>query len=124
VTRASRIAPGLRTWYGVLGAPAAWALFLVAGVEVTQTACSPAGAGAVSLDAWTIVLTVIAGAAAVGAEVAAVATFLATRDAGHELPASRVHFLSVIGIALGVLFTALIVMSGVGSLWLQECVQS
>ena len=46
------------------------------------------------------------------------------RESGDELPASRIHFLAVIGMMLGVLFLALILMAGIGTLFLPECVQS
>ncbi len=114
---------GLVAWYGVLGAPAAWALSLLVGVEVTDAACSRVGAPG-SLDTWALGITVVAGLAAAGAEAAAIVTYRATRDSGKELPAARIHFLSVIGIAVGVLFLVLILMSGLGALALPECVQS
>jgi len=111
------------TWYGVVGAPAAFALFHLAGVSASEAACSPVGIPG-SFDTWSLVFTVAAVLAALGAEAAAILTYRVTRESGKELPASRVHFLSVIGITVGVLFLALILMGGVGSLVLPECVQS
>jgi hypothetical protein len=110
-------------WYGVVGAPAAFALFHLAGVATSEAACSPVGIPG-SLDTWSLALMLVAVLAALGAEAAALLTYRATRGSGKELPASRVHFLSVIGITVGVLFSALILMGGVGNLVLPECVQS
>jgi uncharacterized membrane protein YidH (DUF202 family) len=110
-------------WFGVLGGPLAWTLSLVLGVEVSDAACSTVGAPA-SLDAWALGIAVVGGLVAAAAEVAAIGVFRATRDSGHELPASRIHFLSVIGMVVGALFLVLILMSGLGSLALPECVQS
>ncbi len=113
----------LLVWYGVLGAPVAWALAHLVGVGATDAGCSPIGVPG-SIDGWALGILVIAGLAAAGAEVAAILTFLATRESGEELPASRIHFLAVIGMMLGVLFLALILMAGIGALFLPECVQS
>jgi hypothetical protein len=113
----------LLVWFGVLGAPAAWAIQHVAGFGVGQAACSRARLG-VAVDPWTIGLTAGAAAIAVLAGLAAVVTWRATRDAGEEPPASRVHFLAVIGMTLTPLFLAIILMSGIGAVSLGACHQS
>jgi hypothetical protein len=115
----------LLTWYGVLGAPLAWAAAHVTGWLMTETACSPGGSRwSVSVDAWSLGLVVAAGVVAVGSWAAAIWAFRATREAGPELPWSRLHFLSIIGMTVGLLFTTLIVISGLGAFALQECVGS
>jgi hypothetical protein len=115
----------LLVWYGVLGAPIAWAASHVIGWLVTETACSTAGSGwQLSVNAWSATLLVAAGATAAGAEAAAIWSFRATRGAGEDLPGARLHFLAVIGILLGVLFLTLIVISAIGSIALTECIQS
>ena len=112
-------------WFGVLGAPFAWAAQHVAGYGLTEAACGLAGKRTgVALDPWTIVVMVLGETVAVLAAVAAVAVFLATRDAGEEPPPSRIHFLSVIGMTISPLFALIILMSGLGSLFLTNCVQS
>jgi hypothetical protein len=115
----------LLVWYGVLGAPVAWASSHVVGWIVTETACSTAGNGwAISVNAWSAALLLGAGTIAAGAEAAAIWSFRRTRGAGEDLPGARLHFLSVIGILLGILFFTLIVISAIGSIALTECVQS
>jgi hypothetical protein len=110
-------------WFGVLGGPVAWVLSLLIGVEASDAACSVVGVPA-SLDAWSLGIAIAGGLVAAAAEIAAVVVFRATRDSGHELPASRIHFLSVIGMTVSLLFFVLILMSGLGSFALPECVQS
>jgi hypothetical protein len=75
------------------------------------------------MDAWTLAVTVAAAVVAVAAIAAAIVTFRATRGA-EEPPAARIHFLAVIGITVGPLFLAMIVMSGLGAIFLPQCVQS
>ena len=123
--RPSRIRLRVLLWFGVFGAPFAWAVQHVTGFGLSQAACSIAGQRhGVALDAWTIVVTAVAAALAVLAELSAIAVFRATRDAGDEPPGSRIHFLSVIGITISPLFLAIILMSGLGSVFLANCHQS
>ena len=113
------------TWYGVLGAPLAWAGAHVVEWLVSESNCSAGGGGwHLSLDVWVLALVLVAGALAAGAEAAAIVAYRSTRDAGDGLPGSRLHFLAIIGIVLGVLFLTLIVMSGLATFRLGECVQS
>jgi len=116
----------MRVWIGVLGAPAAWAVQHVTGYALTEATCDEAGTSGwdVHMDLWTIVVTAAAVAVALAAIAAAIATFLATRGAESEPPRARIHFLSVIGITIGPLFLAMILMSGLGAVFLTECVQS
>jgi hypothetical protein len=110
-------------WFGVLGGPVTWALAHVTGIEVTDAACSPVGAPA-STGAWGLGIAIGGGLVAVAAGAASVHVFRATRESGDELPASRIHFLSVIGMAVSLLFFALLLMAGLGSYLLPDCVQS
>jgi len=106
-------------WFAVAGAPVAWGLQFTIGYWLTQAHCSVAGgAWGIPLDVAVVILTVAAAAAALGAGVAALRLFRATRDA--ELhgapPAGRVHFLATVGMAVTPLFVCIIVMNGVGIL--------
>ncbi len=113
-------------WLGVFGAPAAWAIQHVSGFALTEARCREAAGGGWSLnmDAWTIAVSATAAAVAVAALAAAIVTFRATRGAESEPPAGRIHFLAVIGITIAPLFLAMILMSGLGAIFLPECVQS
>jgi len=113
-------------WFGVLGAPFAWAAQHVTGYALTEATCSTAAARngwGVPLDAWTIVVTSVAVAAGVGSLAAAIATFRAVYDAGSEPPRGRIRFLAVIGITIAPLFLAIMLMSGLGVLFLNRCAQ-
>jgi hypothetical protein len=110
-------------WFGVLGGPVTWALFHLMGLEVVQATCSPVGSPG-PYDAWALGIAVAGGAIAMAAGAVSIHVFRATRESGDELPASRIHFLSVIGMTVSVLFFALMVMQGLGSYFLPECVQS
>jgi hypothetical protein len=121
----------LLMWFGLLGAPTAWTLQLVAGYGLTEAACNAAGTQwSTPVDAWTIVVTCAGAAVAVLAEAAAILAFRRTRNVegvgGSEEPPpkGRIHFLAVVGMTISPLFLAIIVMSGLGSFVLDNCVQS
>ena len=120
----------LLLWFGVLGAPAAWTAQFLIGFWLAQVGCDPGGNPGLSIDAWTVVATVVAALLAVLAELAAIRTFRETRGArgtgGSEEPPpkGRVHFLAIVGMAITPLFFFIIVMSGVGVVVLQNCHQS
>jgi hypothetical protein len=118
-------------WFGLLGAPAAWTFQHVAGYGLTEAACNAAGTTwSTPVDAWTIVVTTGAAAIALLAGLAAFLAFRRTRQVegvgGSEEPPpkGRIHFLAVVGITISPLFFAIIVMSGLGSIFLANCVQS
>jgi hypothetical protein len=123
--RDSLLAESTLMWFGVLGAPFAWTAQHIAGYALTEATCDEAGRAGwnVHMDTWVIIVTAATGTIAVAAGVAAVVTFLATRDAGDELPRSRIKFLAIIGMTITPLFLAMIVMSGLGSVLLVQCRQ-
>lgn len=109
-------------WFAVLGAPAAWALQFGVGYWVTQAKCSPAGGmWGISLEAWIIVLSVIAIPMAIAAGVVAYGLFRGTEGAGTEPPGGRNRFLAVIGMAVTPLFLAIMALNLVGVLVNSNC---
>jgi hypothetical protein len=117
----------LLVWFGVFGAPAAWAAQHVAGYALTAAECSPAGTmWDVHVNTWTVAFTATAAAIAVLAWLSSVRAFLSTRGASHDdpPPQGRTHFLAVIGMTVAPLFLAIILMSGAGVLGLEVCEQS
>lgn len=111
-------------WFGLFGAAGAWTVEHVAGYAITEAACSPAGnAWGLSLDALVIAVTAVTALVAVLSEASAIWTYRRTRDAGDEPPPSRIHFLAIVGLAIGPLFLAMILMSGFGAVLLLDCVQ-
>jgi hypothetical protein len=111
-------------WFGVFGAPFAWATQHVLGFALTEASCGLAGKRTgIALDPWTIGVTAIGATIAALAAASAVTVYRATRDAGDEPPASRVHFLSIVGMTISPLFLLIILMSGLGSIFLTNCRQ-
>jgi hypothetical protein len=111
-------------WFGVFGAPAAWTTQHVTGFALTQADCNTAYRGDIPFDGLTIAVMATAAAVAVLAELSAIAVYRRTRDAGKEPPASRIHFMAIVGMTIGPLFLAMILMSGLGAVFLEACRQS
>ena len=123
-----RLAPPSRRsalmWFGLFGAPLAFTAQHLTGFALTQAACgSLTTRRDVHLDAWAIVVTAVAVTVIAGSGLAAFATWRLTRDE-EELPGTRIHFLAVIGMAIAPIFGAIVLMSGLGVVFLPECVQS
>jgi hypothetical protein len=116
-------------WFGLFGAPFAWAVQHVIGVMLTIAACHDNTAGPDwrgDVDAVAAVVTAAAALVAVLALLSAVAAWRSARgvDDSDPPPAGRVHFLGIIGLTISPLFLAIILMSGLGTISLPECVQS
>ena len=116
-------------WFGLLGPPLAWTLQFLFGYGLTELACNPGGDRGVALDGLTLVATAVAASVALLAELSAFKVFRETRQVegagGSEEPPpkGRVHFLATLGLLLGPLFFAIIVMNGVGAIVLRGCHQ-
>ena len=114
-------------WFAVLGAPAAWAAEFAIGYWVTESRCSvPGQRWAIDVDAWAVVLMVAAFAVAATAGLTALAMFRGTSGADKDdpPPAGRIHFLAIVGMTVTVLFSVIIVMTGLGIVILPDCHQS
>jgi heme/copper-type cytochrome/quinol oxidase subunit 2 len=113
-------------WLGLLGAPFAWTIQHVAGYGLTEANCQEASKAGwhIHLDVWTIVFTGSAVIVGLAGLAAALATWRRTKDAGTEPPGARIHFLSIIALTTTPLFLAIMLMSGIGVLFLTGCRQS
>jgi hypothetical protein len=118
-------------WFGLLGAPSAWAIQHVTGFALTQARCNEAGVhSGLDLNAWTLAVTLVAASLAVLAELAAIKVFRDTSPsegqggAEEPPPRGRIHFLATTGIVISPLFLFIILMSGLGAVFLPECTQS
>jgi hypothetical protein len=114
-------------WFAVLGAPLAWASEFAIGYWATQATCSVPGAEwDVHLNLWGVVLMVAAFCVAAAAGLVAVGMFRGTREAEEDdsPPQGRVYFLAMVGMVVTVLFTFMIVMTGLGIVILPNCHQS
>jgi hypothetical protein len=112
------------SWFGLFGAALAWAAQLVVGFGTTVANCSAAGrVWGVDVDTWEIGLMVGAGLVVVLAEVAAVYVFVETSELHHEDPPpwGRRHFFASAAMLGNVLFLVVILLSGLGAIYLQGC---
>jgi hypothetical protein len=125
-------------WVGVVVAPLVWASQHVVGYGVGEARCSVAGMRwGIGYDTWQLAILVVAALLVLVSEAAAVTVFLATRDAnygdgppgegrwGGAVPYTRLHFFATAAMLANVLFLAMILLDGLGSvLWRTLCVQS
>jgi hypothetical protein len=121
--------PGLLVWIGLFAAPTAWALQHLSGIELQYAQChdNTAGPGySIHVDAWTLAVTIAMAAIAVVGGISAVAGWRATKEAEDDdaPPSGRIHFLGVVGMTITPLFLAIILMSGLGEVFLPSCIQS
>jgi hypothetical protein len=128
---------GVLQWIGVVVAPLAWASQHVVGYGTAEARCSVAGTTwGISFDVWQLAIMTSAGVLILVSEAAAVTVFLATRDTnygdgppgsgrwGGAVPYSRLHFFATAAMVANVLFFAVILMSGLGSVFSTLCAQS
>jgi hypothetical protein len=122
-------------WFGLLGAGFSWMFMFLFGYGLSVGTCNPFIADrGIPFDTWTIIDTALGAALAILSIVAAVITFLATREGtrtGDELagkggppPGGRIHFLSIIGMLVSPLFLFIILLAGLGSFVLSTCTQA
>jgi hypothetical protein len=115
------------SWFGVFGAPLAWAAQHVTGFMVATAACAPGGPRrAVAFNALAIIVTVPAVLVALAAIGSALYVYRATsaHDKDDPPPEGRLHFFSIVGLTVGPLFVFIMVMSGFGVIDLPGCRQS
>jgi hypothetical protein len=121
-----RAGPGrqLLAWYGVLGAPLAWTVELLAGYGTQEAACS-VGSGSSSLsgnaNSAIGVLTAAMLLIAIGSALAARATRRALAAGEIPDPRGRVDFMARVGTIGSLLFTLAIVLSGIPIFALDSC---
>ena len=124
-------------WVGVVVAPLAWTGQHIVGYGTGQAKCSVGGMGwGIGFDTWQLAILAAAGLLVLISEAAAVTVFLATREAnygdgpaedgrwGGAVPYTRLHFFAMAAMVANVLFLAVILMDGLGSVFDSLCVQS
>ncbi len=112
-------------WFGLLGAPAAWAIHLVTGYFLAEAHCERAH-WATGWSPSETVLTLAAGAVAVAAEAAAAIVFLRLRQIHEDAPGppGRQRFFAVAGLVGNILFLVAILLSGITVVATQACRQA
>jgi hypothetical protein len=120
--RAPRRSPGL--WFGLFAAPLAWAAQLVAGSQLEELGCSPAPGDTTALGienrAAVLILTLAALAVAVAAGLASWRALRRSAPDESRFGEATV-WIAGCGLALSVLFAALIVLGGIDVLFLDAC---
>ena len=116
-----RISPETLQWIGLLAAPAAWTVQLVASFYVTVAACDVPRD--VSITAWVAGLTAVAAAVAIAGQAAAFAAWRATRRA-ESVPAGRIHFFADAALLSNTLFIAMILLGGITAAHIGTCRQA
>jgi hypothetical protein len=121
--RASRRTVAL-AWFAVAGPPLAWVLQLALGYGIEEAACSPGSGSSGLADASRPTSAVITAAGVVVAALAVLAsvrTLRAAQSGRIPDPRGRIVFTSLAGIAGGLLFGALILLSVVSLVTLDAC---
>jgi hypothetical protein len=122
--RTSRLTNALLL-YGLLAAPLAWAAQLVIGYGVGEADCSAAGMRwGLDSTTWELVLVVVTGIVALSGLVVAAGFELELRRGQAADERGRLAFMAAGGVFVSAVFIALIVLGGVGSLYVESCHQA
>ena len=118
---------GILQWLGLIVGAGVWWAQHVVGFGITQAECSSGGAGwGIGNDVWQIALLVASGLAILGAEAAAVAVFLRTRETSYAEdppPLSRIQFFAIAAMVANAIFFAIVVLDGLASIFGVVCRQ-
>lgn len=123
-------------WIGVVVAPLAWTGQHVVGYGVGQAQCGVGAAWNIGFDTWQLSILAAAGVLILISEAAAIAVFVATRDAnygdgpagagrwGGAVPQTRIHFFATAAMVANVLFLTAVLLDGLASVFGTLCAQS
>lgn len=123
-------------WVGVVVAPLAWTGQHVVGYGVGQARCEAGANWGIVYNTWQLAILVAAALLVIVSEAAAVSVFLATRETnygdgpagdgrwGGAVPYSRLHFFATAAMVANVLFLTVILLDGLGSVFMTLCAQS
>jgi hypothetical protein len=114
-------------WIGFLVGGPVWFAEFLAGIGASQAVCNPAsGRWGVPHDAVQLGLMVFAALCVVVALVASVVVFRETYEVGEQDPPphGRIHFFSAASIGGNVVFLAIILLTGIGTIVDRTCHQA
>ena len=123
-------------WIGVVVAPLAWTGQHVVGYGVGEARCGVGTNWGIGYDTWQLAILTAGVLLVLISEAAAVAVFLATREAnygdgpagegrwGGAVPYTRLHFFATAAMVANVLFLTVILLDGLGAVADSLCVQS
>ncbi len=121
-------------WFGLLGAPAAWAVHAIAATSINSFGCIPPLGASARIETqprgavWMIlvILTAILLMTAAAALITAVHSWLADRETSEnsqllDVAEGRVRFMAMAGILLGAVFAFLLVMNAIALFMVPQC---
>jgi hypothetical protein len=114
-------------WFGLFGGALAWTAQFVVGFGIAQAECSQGGSRfGIDPKTWEAAAFAAAAFVVVLAEVAAIAVVRATRNSEYDgpPPTGRRRFFALASTAANVLFLAIVLETGLGSLHHFPCGQS
>jgi hypothetical protein len=123
-------------WIGVVVAPLAWTGQHIVGYGVGEARCKAGANWGIGYDTWQLAILAAALLLVLTSEAAAVAVFLATREANYgdgpagdgrwsgAVPYTRLHFFATAAMVANVLFFTVILLDGLGAVANSLCVQS
>ena len=123
-------------WIGVVVAPLAWTGQHIVGYGVGEARCKAGANWGIGYDTWQLAILAAALLLVLISEAAAVAVFLATREANYgdgpagdgrwsgAVPYTRLHFFATAAMVANVLFFTVILLDGLGAVANSLCVQS
>jgi hypothetical protein len=120
----TRLLTNLLLFHGLLAAPLAWTAQLVVGYGIGEADCSAGGSRwGIHAGTWELVVTAAAAAVALTGLVTAVWMLVEQRRASGDAR-GRIDFMAAGGILVSSVFIALILLGGIGSLYIARCHQS
>jgi hypothetical protein len=111
-------------WVGVIAAPLAWVVQLIAGYAFQEAGCAPVfGMPVLDVDTepWIAAVSVVAIVAALVGIVASLFTLQAAVAHGEADPRGRFAFMGDVGLLVSVIFLAVIVLGAVALPALDAC---
>ena len=112
----------LLQWFGLLAGPAAWAVHLVLGFEVTEASCDR-GLGSFDTTPALVALTIVAATVVLLAEASAILVFRGLQRVDKDAPGpdGRRRFLAAGAMVGNVLLFVAVVLAGVATLAQPGC---
>ena len=111
-------------WIGVVAAPLAWVVQLVAGYAFQEAGCAPvSGSPVVDVDteSWIAGISALAVVAALVGIAASLVTLHAATTHDEADPRGRIAFMGDVGVLVSVIFLAVIVLGAIALPALDAC---
>jgi hypothetical protein len=116
---------GILQWIGLLLGGIVWFAYHLAGYGLTEAACDSAGWD-IHHNLWQTIGMAVAAAFVLGAQAAAVAVIVATRETSYDAdpPLARMRFAAIAAAAANVIFLMVILLDGLSATLNVACRQA